>query len=144
MATRDDIRTSSLALIGFLGAVVVVALILLMTVVYYSTADRLDYERRVKEPYPELENLLADQEARLVEYDIQGAMELVVKEWADGVRPGPPPAQAATPAETDAKGAGAEPQPNEAGRSDSGDVEDSAARGDSDNDPSEGNQDASP
>ena len=105
MATRDDVRTSTLALIGFIGVVVVVAIILLLTVLYYRTANRLDNERRINEPYGELENALADQEARLVEYDITGAMGLVVKEWASGARPGPPaPPDSPLPAETNTEG----------------------------------------
>jgi len=109
MSHQQDIKTALLARLGFLGTAIVTVLIFLMVVVYYQTESRLDRERRINQPYAELDAALEDQRIRLVEYvkgdtiqengqprtlyqiPITEAMRIVVHEWETGVQPGPPP-----------------------------------------------------
>jgi hypothetical protein len=90
MASQNDVNTPLLALIGFLGSILVFAIIVLLTVVYYEAEEREEYVKNISQPYAEVDNLLASQQARLVEYrwvdeknqvvaiPIQRAMQLVV------------------------------------------------------------------
>ena len=109
MAYQQDLRTSTLAIIGALGTLLTLAIVLLMVVLYYRTESRLRYERYTSQPHVELENAVADQLARLVKYErlgtveeqgetvavyripIERAAELVLAEWKSGVLPGPLP-----------------------------------------------------
>lgn len=102
MDTHDDVKTSTIALVGFLGAILTFAIIVLLTVIYYRTEARigearLRQEEQLQQPPTELRKLLADQRARLVEYrwvdreqqivviPIQRAMDLVVRELSSGI-----------------------------------------------------------
>jgi hypothetical protein len=108
MAHQDDLKVSTLALLSFLGTATVVVIIFAMLVLYLRTADRLEEERFVSQPYAELNTALADQQARLVEYALVGtveengmkktvyrvpidrAMQQVLNDWKTGALPGPP------------------------------------------------------
>jgi hypothetical protein len=114
MAGYDDVRTSTVALVGFIGALVVFVLIVAMEVVYYQVVARQQQVKDIDQPYVELAGALAKQEARLIEkpgFDEKAgighvplgqAMKLVIADVAahgDGqgapaglVTPGAPPA----------------------------------------------------
>lgn len=131
MAYHDDVKTSTVAIVGFLGAILTFVVIVLMMVIYHRVANRLEEERTIQEPYAELENSLADQQARLVQYEkigeteedgkaktvfripIQRAMQLELAAWRSGAEPGPPPERSA--AEPEASAAGPETSGTEAG-----------------------------
>ncbi|MHC4399426.1 MAG: hypothetical protein ACYTG0_07090 [Planctomycetota bacterium] len=93
---RDDVRTSTVAIIGLLGAILTFAVILLLMVVYYHAEVDQDYRKNVSQPDFEVENVLADQQAKLVEYrwvdqekkivaiPIDRAMGIVVRELSSG------------------------------------------------------------
>ncbi|NLX94968.1 MAG: hypothetical protein GXY83_02205 [Rhodopirellula sp.] len=92
MAPHEDVNTPLLALIGLLGSILVFAVIVLLTILYYGAEARQEYVKNVSQPYAELDNLLASQRAKLVEYrwldqksksvaiPIDRAMQLVVAE----------------------------------------------------------------
>lgn len=96
MASQNDVNTPLLALIGFLGAIVVFAIIVLLTVIYYAAEEREEYVKNISQPYTEVDHLLAAQQAKLVEYrwvdeknqlvaiPIERAMQLVVAEGGAG------------------------------------------------------------
>jgi hypothetical protein len=107
MAVRDDVKTSLLFVLGSFGVAIVVVIVLAMIVLYYQTENRLAYERWTSAPFVDRENALADQQAKLVDYErvgvveqggqtvtvyripIERAMDLVLDEWKSGVTPGP-------------------------------------------------------
>jgi type IV secretory pathway VirB10-like protein len=109
MAHRDDVKTSTLFLFGFLTTIVVVIIILALMVLYQHAAARLEYERRISPPNVALNDALADQQILLVEYrktgvleqdgemvgvyriPIDRAQEIILQEWKTGVRPRPLP-----------------------------------------------------
>ena len=88
----DDLNTPKIAVVGFIGAIVVFALIILMQVMFYWTEARQHVVKDIDQPYMEYANLTADQQARLAKYQwmdekqkivaipIRRAMELVVDE----------------------------------------------------------------
>lgn len=92
MAEYDDIKTSTVALVGFLGAIVLVAILFLLQVIYYHVAAVQFEEKDVDPPILELQNSLNAQQAQLAGYrwvdqakgvvaiPIDRAMELVVRE----------------------------------------------------------------
>jgi hypothetical protein len=96
MAGQEDVKTSAVALVGFLGAVFLVALIILLQVVYYWAADRQVQRKEVEPPAIDLRAALAAQQAKLTEYrwmdqkhgiaaiPIARAMDLVVRDLAAG------------------------------------------------------------
>lgn len=87
---HDDTNTPTIALLGFLGAISVFAIIVLLEVVYYHVAAQQEYQKDISQPYVELSNVLQEQQARLETYrwvdekkkivaiPIQRAMDLVV------------------------------------------------------------------
>ncbi len=99
--TRDDVNAPLLALIGFLSAIVVFAIIVLLTVIYYAAEARQEYAKNISQPYTEVENLLSSQQAKLIEYrwvdrendvvaiPIDRAMKLVVAEERSDRRSAP-------------------------------------------------------
>ncbi|NUQ61614.1 MAG: hypothetical protein HUU20_03945 [Pirellulales bacterium] len=130
MTSHNDVNTPMVALIGFLGAVLTFAVIVLLTVIYYAAEEREDYAKNISQPYTELENLLATQRAKLVEYHwvdqknqvvaipIDRAMQLVVVEGranprAEGSRQGSTDAAAAEASSS--TGAAAESKAREGG-----------------------------
>ncbi len=94
MDHRDDVQTSTVALIGLLGTLGLFVIVLLLVVVYYQVQAREQYVKNVAVPFVELETIVAEQQAQLVEYrwidrekhlvtiPIARAMELVVAELA--------------------------------------------------------------
>lgn len=92
MAHYDDVKTSTVALVGLIGAIVTFAVMLLVMVLYQQVSTRLVYDRQISQAPAELSEAIANQEARLAEYrwvdqpkgvvaiPIERAMELVVSE----------------------------------------------------------------
>ena len=90
MASHEDVNTPLLALIGLLGSILVFAVIVLLTILYCAAGRTPRVRQNVGQPYAELDNLLASQRAKLVEYrwldqksksvaiPIDRAMQLVV------------------------------------------------------------------
>jgi hypothetical protein len=95
MASDEDVNTPALAIIGLLGAILLFALIVLLTIVFYHVQARQRYEKDVSEPYAEVSRLVADQQGRLADYGwvdgqkqiahipIQRAKELVTEELSE-------------------------------------------------------------
>ena len=88
----DDLNTPKIAVVGFIGAIVVFALIILMQVMFYWAESQQHLVKDIDQPYLEFANLTADQQAKLAKYQwidekkkivaipIKRAMELVVDE----------------------------------------------------------------
>ncbi|MGD0519443.1 MAG: hypothetical protein ABSA26_18045 [Thermoguttaceae bacterium] len=86
----DDLNTPKIAVVGFIGSIVVFALFILMQVMFYWAEARQHVVKDIDQPYMEYANLTADQQARLAKYQwmdekqkivaipIKRAMELVV------------------------------------------------------------------
>jgi hypothetical protein len=99
MAEYDDIKTSSIALVGFVGLIVLVAIIFALQFFYYQAAEAQTRQKDLDQPVVELENAVHSQQAKLVgcrwidqpkgvvAIPIDRAMELVVQEAAAGPRP---------------------------------------------------------
>lgn len=85
MATQDDLKTPTIALVGFVGAILMFALIVLLQVVYYHIEYRLRQQRDYDQPPAELGNVVAQQQARLADHDIDKAMATVVSKLRSGV-----------------------------------------------------------
>jgi len=107
MAFHDDVRTSSVALTGIIGAIVVVLLVVLLQALYFNfEVARRQADDQV--PIAEINDLLAKQQSTLGSYrwvdeknqiaaiPVSRAMELVVREIA--ARP-----ESATPAAVEKK-----------------------------------------
>jgi hypothetical protein len=92
MERHNDLNSLKIATIGLLGAVVTLAAILALQVLYYTAADRLTEERVVQSATTQSDTQLAEQSVQLTRYDwidrqkkqlmipVDRAMELVVKE----------------------------------------------------------------
>lgn len=92
MESHNDLNSLKIGMIGFLGAVVTLAAILALQVLYYAAANRLTDERVVQSPTTQSDTQLAEQAVQLTRYDwidrekkqvmipVDRAMELVVKE----------------------------------------------------------------
>lgn len=92
MADRDDVNTPVIAVVGFLGAIAIFAIIVLLIVVYYHAENRQRMEKDVAVAPAEIRRLVAQQEGQLADYKlldpdknvvaipITRAMELTVKE----------------------------------------------------------------
>jgi hypothetical protein len=98
MATRNDVNTPAIALVGFLAALLFFASIIFLQVVFY----RVEASQRTadnRQPPLELTNLIHNQQARLAEYrwvdekkgavaiPIDRAMNLVVAELSKTPEP---------------------------------------------------------
>lgn len=89
---KDDLNTSKIAVVGFIATIIVFALIILTQVLYYWTEASLRTSKNINQPYLEIANLTADQQAKLAKYQwldekekivgipIKRAMDLVVEE----------------------------------------------------------------
>lgn len=96
-ANADNINAAAIAMVGFLGIIVVFAIVLILEVIYYRVAASQDEEKSINEPFVELDRMVATQQERLGQYRVvdrrQGifaipvdrAMELVVRQYQ---RPG--------------------------------------------------------
>lgn len=92
MDRHNDLDVLKIGVIGFLGAVITVAAILALQVLYYVVAEQLTEERVVRAPTTHSDTQLAGQAVQLTRYDwidrekkqvmipIDRAMELVVQE----------------------------------------------------------------
>ena len=99
MATRDDVNTPAIALVGLISALLLFAIIILLQVVFYRLEAQQRYEKDVSQPPAELSNLVHNQQARLAEYrwvdekkkivaiPIQRAMELVLADLSISAKP---------------------------------------------------------
>jgi len=67
MATTD-VNASRIAILGFLGIIVILTIILLLEVVFYQVQAREHWIKDVNQPSVELSNLLHDQQVRLETY----------------------------------------------------------------------------
>jgi hypothetical protein len=86
----DDLNTPKIAVVGFIGVIVVFAIIILMQVMFYWAQSQQHLVKDIDQPYLEVANLTADQQAKLAKYQwidekqkivaipIKRAMELVV------------------------------------------------------------------
>ena len=98
MATNNDVNTPAIALVGFISALLLFAMIILLEVMFYRIEARDRYEKDFSQPPAELTSLVQQQQARLAEYrwidekkgvvaiPIDRAMELVVAENQGGRR----------------------------------------------------------
>ena len=96
MATNNDVNTPAIALVGFISALLLFAIIILLEVMFYRIEARDRYEKDFSQPPAELTALVQQQQARLAEYrwvdekkgvvaiPIDRAMELVVAELKQG------------------------------------------------------------
>jgi len=95
----DDLNTPKIAVVGFISAIIVFAIIILMQVMFYWAEAQQRLVKDIDQPYLEIANLTADQQAKLVKYQwidekekivaipIKRAMELVVAELAEKSSP---------------------------------------------------------
>jgi hypothetical protein len=93
MAHYDDVNTPLVALIGFLGSILVFAIIILLAVLYNLAQEHEQYVKDTSQPYTERDTLQAAQRIKLVEYrwvdqanhvtaiPIDRAMQLVVDQY---------------------------------------------------------------
>jgi len=96
MAMRDEIDTPGLAVIAFVGAIVVLLVVLLVQVFYFEVSQRLERQRYVDRPDRALAEYYASQREALhrwawvdakagaVTIPIERAMELTVCDLAAG------------------------------------------------------------
>jgi len=97
MATYDDVKTWTIAIVGAVATIVVFGLILLLEVVYYRVAARQLYDKEISQTPLELAETRTRQQARLfdppgwrdrktgqVHVPIDLAMDLVVRDLASG------------------------------------------------------------
>ncbi len=94
MPGYEDVKTSAVALVGVLAAVLLLAIIILLQVVYYWTAARQVQRKEIDAPQLALREVVAAQQAKLAEYHwvdqkqgivalpIDRAMDLVVRDLA--------------------------------------------------------------
>jgi hypothetical protein len=92
MAGQDELDTSAVALVGFVGAIVLFAVIVVLVVVFYQVEAREQYAKDTSQAYGQVSRLAADQQGRLAGYGwvdeedgvaripIDRAMDLVVSE----------------------------------------------------------------
>ena len=100
MATRDDVNTPAIAMVGLISALLFFASIILLEVMFYRMEAQQRYEKDVSQPFTELTNLVERQQAKLADYrwvdekkgvvaiPIDRAMELVVADLSKTVRAG--------------------------------------------------------
>ncbi len=113
MAGQDELNTSAVALVGFVGAIVLFAVIVVLMVVFHQVEARQEYAKDTSQAYAQVSRLAADQQGRLAGYGwvdeedgvaripIDRAMDLLVAELArdpnaevTGVAPATAPADA--------------------------------------------------
>ena len=92
----NDINTPRIAVLGFLGVLLLLAIIMLLQVVYYHVEAQQQWQKDVSQPAVELSNVLQEQQARLEAYrwvdqkkktiavPIARAMDLVVRDRSGG------------------------------------------------------------
>ncbi len=99
----EDVKTSTIALAGMIGAIAVFALILLLMVIYYQVNNQQTQIKQMNQPPEEWTNLKTAQEGKLASYrwvdqkrqivaiPIDLAMQPVTAEVAASGRPKPIP-----------------------------------------------------
>jgi ATP/ADP translocase len=99
MATRNDLNTPVIALVGFISAIVFFASVIFLEVIFYQFQSQQRFADAASQPPLELTNLVQKQQARLAEYrwvdqkkgivaiPIDRAMERVVVELSNSDRP---------------------------------------------------------
>jgi hypothetical protein len=99
MATRNDINTPAIALVGFISAILFFAIVILLQAIFYQYQSQQRLESGASQPPLELTNLVQNQQARLAEYrwvdqkkgvvaiPIDRAMALVVADLSNRVQP---------------------------------------------------------
>ena len=104
MASHDDINTPLVAVVGFIGTMLVFVVVVLLMVIYYHTVATETAEKDQSAAPAELTRLVSGQEAELADYrmldaekklvalPIKRAMELTVAELS---KPAAPPQKAA-------------------------------------------------
>ncbi|MFZ5832279.1 MAG: hypothetical protein ACOY3P_19510 [Planctomycetota bacterium] len=70
MASKNDVNTPLIAIIGFLGAVVVFAIIIALQVMFYRWAEAEKMMKDIAVPPAQYDSLVAAQQAQLAEYRI--------------------------------------------------------------------------
>ena len=92
MPSYNDLNTSKIALVGFVGALVTFVVIIAVQVLYLSTAKDLRQERVIEAPTTDSDSIVYEQQVKLTRYawidqpnkkvviPIERAMELVVSE----------------------------------------------------------------
>jgi hypothetical protein len=102
MAEKDNVRTPTIALIGFLSAIVVFAIIVLLQVMYYWSIEAQRQIKVIDQPSQQLADLVSRQQAKLNEYrwvdekqwrvaiPINRAMQLTVEDLAEEQRKAKP------------------------------------------------------
>ena len=90
MANYDDLSTTKIAAVGFIAAILLFALTILLQALFYWTEAQQHLVKDINQPSVEFANLTADQQAKLASYHwvdreqkfvaipIKRAMELVV------------------------------------------------------------------
>lgn len=68
MTERDDLNTPLVALVGFLGAVMVFVIVLFLGVLYRRVETRQQYDKDITQPYTEVSDLANRQRANLASY----------------------------------------------------------------------------
>ena len=70
MATHDDLNTPAIAVVGFVGAIVVLAIILLLMIVFHQVEARQERRRAedVDKVYMQVSDLVTKQEGKLADY----------------------------------------------------------------------------
>jgi hypothetical protein len=98
---KDDLNTPKIAAVGFISAIIIFALIILMQVMYYWAESQQRVVKDIDQPYLEYATLAADQQAKLAKYQwldqkektvaipIRRAMELVVEDLSHKSSPSP-------------------------------------------------------
>ena len=99
MATRDDVNTPAIAMVGLISALLFFASIILLEVMFYRMEAQQRYEKDISQPFIELTNLVQRQQAKLADYrwvdekkgvvaiPIDRTMELVVAELSKTAEP---------------------------------------------------------
>jgi hypothetical protein len=111
MTSESDVNTSTIAIIGFVGAVVVFAVIVLLAIVFYRVQSEEEFVKDVSQTYERVSQLEADQRGKLASYGwvdqkrqiarvpVRWAMDLVSTELAQDPNASvigvPPPEQPA-------------------------------------------------
>ena len=67
-STQNDVSTPTIAVVGFLGTVLLFALIVLLVVIYYRVQTGEEFVKDVSQPPVEVSQLAARQRANLAEY----------------------------------------------------------------------------
>ncbi len=68
MATQDELNTSAIAVVGFLGAIILFAVLVILMIVFFQVEAREQYAKDTSQAYGQVSKLTADQQGRLASY----------------------------------------------------------------------------